>query len=504
MPNNEFGDFQTPLPLAKQCLELLSIPAGARILEPTCGVGNFLRAAKDVQPHTERVGIELQREHANVASKWGEIINANIFATELNTDIFWRSSGYLYIVGNPPWITSAELSKFGSTNLPAKANFKRDVGLTALLGEANFDVCEYIILKCLRELQHQPLQIAMLCKTQVARNIITQAAKMRIPITDARLYRIDAKKWFTASVSACFFVITVDMQQCSDYTVSVFPDLDGSTKKPTQRFGIVADRLVSDINAYRSVQEADGKSSYVWRSGLKHDAAAVFELDAEPHPTRFGVRVDLEAEYLFPLAKSTDIFRGKHNILRKWVIVPQKTFNSDTNELAHIAPKIWKYLNSNKEIIDSRRSKIYRNRPRFSVFGHGEYTYAPYKVAVSGLHKEAIFRLVTPINGLPVVLDDTCYFLPFDDVTEAAVVTALLNSTEAQSLIESLVFWDAKRPITKKLLSRIVLEKLSCDTKTILRIAKNIASDADIIFDQQRAEQFVANKILPKMAATLF
>lgn len=61
MPNNEFGDFQTPLELAVQCLRVLNLPNNARVLEPTCGRGAFLHGAKIVAPETERRGIEINQ-----------------------------------------------------------------------------------------------------------------------------------------------------------------------------------------------------------------------------------------------------------------------------------------------------------------------------------------------------------------------------------------------------------------------------------------------------------
>ena len=250
--------------------------------------------------------------------------------------------------------------------------------------------------------------------------------------------------------------------------------------------------MVSDVDKYLSVRQADGKSPYVWRSGLKHDASSVFELVAGPQlTTRAGVALDLEDEYLFPFLKSTDIFRGRHRELSKWVIVPQMQFGADTTHLRVMAPKLWAYLEKNAEVLDGRKSSIYRNRPRFSVFGHGEYTFAPYKVVISGLHKDPMFRLVPPLHGRPVVVDDTCYLLPFEDATEAAVVTAVLNSLECTALIQSLVFWDSKRPITKKLLARLDLNRLPVDVGVIVSSAREIAGGLGSPFDADRATKMV-------------
>jgi hypothetical protein len=107
--------------------------------------------------------------------------------------------------------------------------------------------------------------------------------------------------------------------------------------------------------------------------------------------------------------------------------------------------------------MNAGESSIYQNRPHFCIFGVGEYSFSAFKVAVSGLYKEARFRAVGPVGDSPVVFDDTCYFIPTETALQAAGLSALLNSSTCQMAIESLVFWDAKRPITKKLLQRLDL-----------------------------------------------
>lgn len=51
----EFGDFQTPLALAREVCRLLKTQ-GVRadvIVEPTCGLGTFLQAAAECYPEAE-------------------------------------------------------------------------------------------------------------------------------------------------------------------------------------------------------------------------------------------------------------------------------------------------------------------------------------------------------------------------------------------------------------------------------------------------------------------
>lgn len=492
LPNDEFGDFQTPLELAKQCLNLLHIAPNARILEPTCGKGTFLQAAAEVAPGSERVGIEVNESYAETAQQWGAVSVANIFETNLARDLTWRTDEDLVVIGNPPWITSAQLNRLDSANLPPKENFKGAKGLDALLGSSNFDVCEYVLLKVLKELAGRKITMGMLCKTQVARNVLKHAADMDLPLAGARVHRIDAMRWFEASVDACWFVVTLDPALSPDYTAAVHEDISAPNAEPSGRFGVVDGVFVSNVDKYQSVRDADGTSPYSWRSGMKHDASAVFELTAQPHPvTKDGQTPEVEDGFIFPLLKCTDIFRGRHLEQTKWVIVPQQTFGADTNQLSSVAPNLWRYLTANATALDGRKSSIYKNRPRFSVFGHGPYTYAKYKVAISGLHKEPRFRLVPPLNGLPVVLDDTCYFTAFDDPTEACIATALLSSPECVALIESLVFWDSKRPITKKLLQRLDTSKLPRDEDSIITSAHYIAREASVELDEEKARNML-------------
>ena len=456
MPNNEFGDFQTPLELATRIASLLGAEDFPRVLEPTCGRGTFLEAVRG--PDQERIGIEVQAEHARAAARFGTVLERNVFTTDLGDELPWTSTGRLLVVGNPPWVTNADLTRFGSANIPAKSNLTGLRGLEARTGSANFDIAEYIWIKLIRELAPQQPTIALLCKTQVARTVLAHCAALDLPVDGGRLYPVDSMRWFGAAVDAGLFVLDV-RPGARDYTCEV---RDGLGSRPGgRRFGVVDGRLVSDVDGYAATRAADGSCSHVWRQGIKHDATQVMELvdtGGTPH-TKSGSVVDVEDEFLFPLLKSTDVFRDRTTAATKWMVVPQRSLAAGVDP--SLGPKLWAYLCAHASVLDGRRSSIYRNRQRFCIFGVGDYSFAPYKVAISGMHKTPEFRLVAPLNGRPAVFDDTCYFLSFDDLATAAVVCAVLRSPPARTLIESLVFWDSKRPITKKLLQRIDIRVLA-------------------------------------------
>lgn len=58
-----------------------------------------------------------------------------------------------------------------------------------------------------------------------------------------------------------------------------------------------------------------------------------------------------------------------------------------------------------------------------------------------------------------MMLDDTCYFLSFDDYDTAYVTMLILNSQLVKTFLKNIAFLDTKRPYTKKVLKRVDLGK---------------------------------------------
>jgi hypothetical protein len=121
------------------------------------------------------------------------------------------------------------------------------------------------------------------------------------------------------------------------------------------------------------------------------------------------------------------------------------------------APLTWNYLCSHRSLFEARKSSIYASRIPFALFGIGDYSFAPWKVAISGFHKKPRFIPVASWQDKPVFFDDACYFLPFQSLEETEVVAEILNSEPCLRFISSLLFEDSKRPITVELLQRLNL-----------------------------------------------
>jgi methylase of polypeptide subunit release factors len=465
----EFGDFQTPAELARAATQVLcSLGVHPRsILEPTCGRGEFVAAASVSFPEAESViGIDINRDHLNLAGtrviprdRRIELRQGDFFKLDWR-DIVRRAGAPWLIVGNPPWVTNADLGAIESDNLPEKSNFHGRAGIEAITGKSNFDISEWMLLRYLDWLEGSEGTIAVLCKTAVARKILLHVWKKNIPMRFAQIYMIDALGHFGAAVDACFFVLKTE-PKAEAVTCAVFDALDAQI--PSHTIGFLHGHLISDAAAISNYSGLFGQDNrYIWRSGIKHDCSKVMELAITQgrHQNGLGETVSIEDTILFPMLKSSDIGNGRARC-RGAMIVTQRFVGEDTNYISEIAPRTWEYLTRHAALLNKRASAIYRNKPPFSIFGVGPYSFAPWKVAISGFYKKLHFVKVGPLNGRPIVFDDTIYFLPCGSEEEASFVEALLRSEVAETFLRAMIHWDEKRPITAEILRRLNLQKLA-------------------------------------------
>lgn len=467
----EFGDFQTPIGLARAVVAQVAA-LGFRpssIIEPSCGFGNMLFAAADGFPEFLRaVGVEVQPEYTEALVDRLSCRADHDRITVARADFFehgWASTlsqlpGPILVIGNPPWVTNAELSGAGSGNLPHKSNFQRHKGMDAITGKSNFDISEAMLLQLSRLLAGRDAVLAMLCKTNVARRLLTHLWQAGTPIQSPAMYRIDAAAAFNAAVDACLLLCRFG-GTTADVTAPVFAALGDS--RPLERIGFRDGRLLANAEMHDRWRHLEGEEVYRWRSGIKHDCADVAELSGTfgKWRTGDGVAVDIEPDLLYPMFKASDLGNGKVHVPRRWMLVTQRTVGEDTSKIAAIAPRTWAYLQANAERMDRRASVIYKNRPQFSMFGVGEYSFSTWKVGIAGLYKKFDFKVIGPHEGKPVVLDDTCYSVPCRTQAEAELVASLLNSEPAREFYSAFAFWDAKRPITVDLLRRLDLRRLA-------------------------------------------
>lgn len=469
----DYGDWQTNYEFAKNvCLYLKNEGFAPDVMiEPTCGIGNFIAAAIDVFDTIKVVyGVEIfqsyirqteqklnQYVEAQRIEKY-ELYNANVFDFDFTKIVIENLNKNVLVLGNPPWVTNSGLGKSEGTNLPFKGNIDKVRGIDAITGKGNFDIAESICNLVIDAFSsHKNTHIALLVKNSVVKNILFRQNKRPRNIIDIKQLVFDAKKEFNVSVAASLFECHIGcpcQKQCASYN---FYD-----KKKTHSFGWVNDAFVSNIEEYGQTSLFDGRSPLIWRSGIKHDCSKVMELSENGSGYTNGLNevVDVDMATLYPLLKSSDIGRGVKGI-RKYLILPQVKISENTSSLQAKAPKTYSYLMSHAKYLDERKSVIYKNKPRFCVFGLGEYSFAPYKVVISALYSDIVFSLIEPKDGKPVMVDDTCYLLGFRNYDFAVLTLHILRSDVLRNFIHSICFMDAKRIVSRDLLMRIDLYRLS-------------------------------------------
>jgi hypothetical protein len=478
----EYGDFQTNEDLAnKVILHLVSKHISPEILvESTCGKGNFIIASLRNFYHIKHIfGVEIYKPYiwetkfniidfyltntmvdSEVISKPDiSICHCDVFDFDFIKIAKQFPKNKILIIGNPPWVTNSKLGSLNSTNLPKKSNFKNHSGLDAMTGKGNFDIAEFITLTMLKTFQNNEGNLLLLVKNAVIKNIVSDQKKNKYSISEIEKHCIDSKKEFNVSVEAALFYCKLNVQPA--YICKEFDFYNNSKYK--LQFGWLKDKFVSNIDTYSHSQHIDGDCPFVWRQGLKHDCSTVMELDKVNghYVNGLNEEITLEEDLVYGILKSSDLKNTVINQTRKFTIVTQKRVGQETKFIKDDYPKTYQYLTDHQSSFEDRKSSIYNNKPAFSIFGIGDYSFKPFKVAISGLYKTFHFTLILPQNDKPVMLDDTCYLIGFDKIEFAVYTLILLNSDMTMQFLQSITFADAKRTFTKDVLMRINLSKLS-------------------------------------------
>jgi len=473
----EYGDFQTNSDLANKVTLYLTTKkiSPEVVIEPTCGKGNFIIASLRNFKNIKNVfGVEIYKPYvwetkfsivdfflSNPNSNKPEIsiTHCNVFDFDFKAIAKKHSTNDILVIGNPPWVTNSKLGSLNSTNLPKKTNFKNHSGLDAMTGKGNFDIAEFITLTMIDTFQNMKGNLLLLVKNSVIKNIVFDQNKNRYKISAIEKHCIDSKKEFNVSVEAALFYCKLNSKPTFDCL-----DFDFYNNQKSQlKFGWLNDKFVSNIDTYIHTKEIDGECPFVWRQGLKHDCSTVMELDKVNghYVNGLNEEVKLEDGLVYGILKSSDLKNTVINQTRKFTIVTQKKVGQETKYIKTEYPKTYQYLTEHQANFDARKSSIYNNKPLFSIFGIGDYSFKPFKVAISGLYKTFHFTLILPQDNKPVMLDDTCYLIGFDKIEFAVYALILLNSNTTVQFLQSVTFPDAKRTFTKDILMRIDLLELA-------------------------------------------
>ena len=513
----EYGDFQTNTNLSEKAVSLLVSKniSPEIIVEPTCGKGNFILASlKSFSGIKKIFGIEIYKPyvwetkfsiiHYFLTNDFSQnkptikIIHCSVFDYDFKEISRLYPSQKILIIGNPPWVMNSTLGSLNSKNLPKKANFKNHNGLDAMTGKGNFDIAEFITLSLLTTFQKMDGHLLFLVKNSVIKNIVFEQLRNNFKIDSLEKYSIDSKKEFNVSVESSLFYGQLHSNpafQCKDFDFYTIEN-----QAVNSEFGWIGDKFVSDIDTYSNTKDIEGECPFVWRQGMKHDCTLVMELEKAGGDLKNGHYVNglkeeikLEDDLVYGLLKSSDLKNTVINQTRKFTIVTQKKVGQDTQYIKSDFPKTYQYLINHKENFEARKSSIYINKPSFSIFGIGDYSFKPFKVAISGLYKTFHFTLILPQSNKPVMLDDTCYLLGFDKIEYAIYTLILLNSETTKDFLKSITFSDAKRTFTKDVLMRIDLLKLSqlIDTKYIQKELSTLNEAYNLTINLSEWDKFI-------------
>lgn len=472
----EYGDFQTNKDLAFKVAKRLSDKniSPEIVIEPTCGKGNFIIASLSCFKSIKKVfGIEIYKPYvweakfsivdyyiSNPNNNKPEIsiIHSSVFDFNFKKIFNQSPIDNLLIIGNPPWVTNSKLGTLNSSNLPVKTNFKNQRGLDAITGKGNFDISEYITLMLLDAFQSYNGHLAFLVKNSVIKNIVFDQKDKQYRINKIEKHCIDSKKEFNVSVEASLLFCQLN----SNPSVNC-EEFDFYKKNKNLNFGWLNSKFVSNIEDYNETKNMDGICPFEWRQGIKHDCSNVMELVRVNgyFTNKLSEEIALEEDLIYGFLKSSDLKNTVIKSTRKHIIVTQIRVGQETGYIQQLYPATYNYLKANISSFQARKSSIYNGKPLFSIFGIGDYSFKPYKVAISGLYKTHHFTLVLPQNGKPVMLDDTCYFIGFEKIEFAVYAIILLNYSKTEEFLKSITFPDAKRVFTKDLLMRLDLLSIS-------------------------------------------
>lgn len=320
----EYGDFQTPIDLALDvCEKLKEMGVNPEIIiEPTCGTGSFIEAVfRKFEKCNKIIGIEINDKYIDsIKLKYKDnskidIINGNFFTFNWFKILNDINSSVLFL-GNLPWVTNAEVGGLNGSNLPKKNNFQNITGFNAMMGESNFDISEWMLIKIIELVKFIPnnnVFIAFLIKTSVARRILNYMHKNNMPGSNINIFCIDAKKEFNVSVDACLFTCNFASKEYP-INCSVFDNLH--SLHPSNILGFRNNALVNDVKKAEKTEYLYSPNQKIWRSGIKHDCSSVMEfiIKEDGLYNGFNEKVELEDSYLFPLLKSSDIANGRVEI----------------------------------------------------------------------------------------------------------------------------------------------------------------------------------------------
>src|SRR5262249_39750674 len=157
-------------------------------------------------------------------------------------------------------------------NLPQKSNFLEHKGLDARTGKSNFDISESMLIRLIELIRGRSAMLAMLCKTTVARKVLSHVWKRKDCLANLQIRRIDAGASFGAA-SDSFPLLAPRGSPQPHPPCRVYRRLCDA--QPVTTIGFHNNQLIADMSAFDRWKHLEGQDAGRWRSGVKHDCSRV-------------------------------------------------------------------------------------------------------------------------------------------------------------------------------------------------------------------------------------
>lgn len=392
------------------------------IIEPIFKTDNFLKSANKIFPNATFFRKNNNQQHSDKTYTSTFEFKMNDENRNLELDTLDKEKSYL-IIENCTQIKNVESFKFSDK-----------------------------IIEKIKMIKNNNATLTLLCTNIFSRDIFIDLIKNNVPYSF--INQLNFNFSIDKNNDICLLIIQFGGKALINKICEVSEISNPS--KVIRKFGFVKNLFYLDID---NITKIDGKCPVEWKNGIKHDCSKIMELTQENKQlfNKNNEKVFIENTLLYPFLKGSQLKEPIINKTSKYTIVTQEKIKQDTNSMKNYAPKTWQYLQEHEEYFEKRKSAIYKNTPKFSIFGIGKYSFKKFKVAIYGFNKKPIFSLV--YHEKPVMLDDTCYYLPFDDYDEAYLTMLILNSSLVRKFLKNIVFLDSKRPFSKKILKRLDIGK---------------------------------------------
>jgi len=418
--------------------------------------------------------------HKNNKDKiWAKIIQ-NSFAPLLY-------SNFDFVIGNPPWIKWEFLSeeyrkKLGVLYLQIYKLFSY-TGMKAGMGYAHDDISIVFTYVCMDKYLKIGGKLGFILKQTLYKTIAGKEFRKfsieknntKTPVKVVMVHDLLKLKPFKYSGSETSIAI-IEKGKETTYPVPYFV---WDIKKGNDIESLNLDEVkgITTVEEYEAYPDpSSGDPTDVWNLVEKGKKPIKTKQIPNPYEVRHGVVNDLNSVFFVKILDKIDgellienmqigkkkfrnvktkiekdlvypIIKPRH--IKKWIIkgyyniiIPHKKHGmNNESELRVNCPKTYNYLFSFKDELLKRASRWFKggDKPFYSLFGIGEYTFKPFKVVWSSIGYLPAFAVATKVDddyigSKEIIPDNTIGYISFDSLDDAHYVCAILNSGLVEKL----------------------------------------------------------------------